>query len=116
MLAWIHEQIAHSSAEQANCDFAGGAAFHRGVVARLREVLPKVEALCARLAELEAVARWIPVTERMPQEGSTVLVWGTACDAALVGWHTRGKWSAHGGKCGLVTHWRPLPDGPEVGL
>lgn len=73
------------------------------------------------LAALREENRWIPCAERLPEEGN-------ANDEKLVydpynGVYTayyRGAWWANRDteRCGIeydnVTHWRPLPAGPEV--
>lgn len=66
--------------------------------------------------------RWIPVTERLPEDRSDVLVvaywherWGV-----YMGWCApeRVAWSVHigiGDRSDIaVTHWMPLPTDPEV--
>lgn len=68
--------------------------------------------------------RWIPVTERLPEDRSDVLVvaywherWGV-----YMGWCApeRVAWSVHigiGDRSDIaVTHWMPLPEPPEVEL
>lgn len=89
----------------------------------------KIEELvdrCARYAEEIAVLRgrqrWIPVTERLPEDRSNVLVvaywherWGV-----YMGWCApeRVEWCVHIGIGDrddvAVTHWMPLPAAPEV--
>ena len=52
--------------------------------------------------------RWIPVTERLPEEGETILVWHKdGYIMLLVNMFDEME---------DVTHWRPLPAGPENGL
>lgn len=80
---------------------------------------------CARYAEEIAVAqerqRWIPVTERLPEDRSNVLVvadwlgrWGF-----YVGWCVpeRAEWSVHVGIRNrsdvAVVYWMPLPELPK---
>ena len=81
---------------------------------------------CARYAEeiavLQEKTRWIPVTERLPEDRSDVLVvaywherWGV-----YMGWCApeRAAWSVHIGigdrNDVAVTHWMPLPEPPGV--
>ena len=68
--------------------------------------------------------RWIPVTERLPEDRGDVLVvaywherWGV-----YMGWCApeRAAWSVHigiGDRSDIaVTHWMPLPEPPEEGM
>ena len=85
-----------------------------------------VSALRARIAELEyandqqeeyilgleAANRWIPVGERLPDEGSAVLVWDM--NAPQVGWLEDGLWQDERQNYLAVTYWIPLPEPPEA--
>lgn len=67
--------------------------------------------------------RWIPVTERLPEEGKNVLGWierdkwdnfdkPTKAEECAIGWQIEGRWhfdgySSRGTKC---LAWRPLPE------
>jgi hypothetical protein len=70
--------------------------------------------------ELEA-RRWIPVTERLPEEGAEVLVRTSGAlasteIAALTVGTTRREWEDLRGELFLgddVTHWMPLPEPPK---
>ena len=90
--------------------------------------IEKLTDRCARYAEeiaaLQERARWIPVTERLPEAGETVLavVYGRAnANVELIGaieLAVRRKYGwlveAWPDLSGTVTHWLPLPAGPEV--
>lgn len=92
----------------------------RGQNEQLREAAALVTKESAELLE----RRWIPVTERLPEDRSDVLVvaywherWGV-----YMGWCApeRVAWSVHigiGDRSDIaVTHWMPLPEPPEVEL
>ena len=89
----------------------------RGQNEQLREAAALVTNESAELLE----RRWIPVTERLPEDRSDVLVvaywherWG-----AYMGWCApeRAAWSVHvgiGDRSDIaVTHWMPLPEPPK---
>lgn len=90
------------------------------------DLIERLTARCARYAEEIAVAqdrtRWIPVTERLPEDRSNVLVvadwlgrWGF-----YMGWCApeRAEWRVHVGIRNrsdvAVVYWMPLPELPEV--
>ena len=72
-----------------------------------------------RLAELVEERRWVPVGERLPEDLRRVMVMAPGLYGAQVAWLLNGKW--HDGigypddaiDC-RVTHWQPLPPGPEA--
>jgi len=73
-----------------------------------------IAALRARIAELEAALRWIPVTERLPEKIKVVNVSDGICVGAgyvcnFGDWILDGKVDMQS-----VTHWMPLPQPPEV--
>lgn len=72
-------------------------------IARARTLLP---ALAARVRELEADARWIPVSERIPKGSEKVLTYTeqTLQRQQVLYW-TKGDERN-------VSHWRPLPKPP----
>ena len=74
-----------------------------------------LKALTAYIAELEEKQRWIPVSERLPENGIRVLTSDVTgyistdfiveLDMSFRTFHLQRK---------LVTHWMPLPQPPEV--
>lgn len=93
------------------------------------DLIEKLTDRCARYAEEIAVAqertRWIPVTERLPEEGVPVLINYIGTDGevhadGVAVWTECGCfwWEGSLADCGEdvavpITHWMPLPDGPE---
>ncbi len=85
-------------------------------------------ALNARIAELEAARRWVPVGERLPEDEGyfQVIVEGNYiadCHCFYVktpfsgaGRHFDAGWYPIGtnSKINNVTHWQPLPAAPEA--
>ena len=82
--------------------------------------LALIERLTAENAALREKQRWIPVTERLPENDGRVLAY---CKDRMI--HDM-KWSwvqdewfdkVSGNRFfeGFVTHWTPLPEAPEVG-
>lgn len=67
---------------------------------------------------VEIIPRWIPVSERLPEEWVDVLVLSECgfCEVAVyLGGHSN-KWRVtwnHDMLDGDVTHWMPLPEPPE---
>ena len=106
-------------------DMVGEDVFHSCYIDRVgldgADLIEKLTDRCARYAEEIAVAqertRWIPVTERLPEVGRRVL----ATSGVFVGEAFRaqsGEWARIYGPWNdflerSVTHWMPLPEGPE---
>ena len=99
------------------------------IVREAAELIEKLTDRCARYAEEIAVAqertRWIPVTERLPEatDGDYVLACVTWKDTHID--YQNAVVMAFVSEDGLVdvemdcvldgvTHWMPLPEGPEV--
>ncbi len=66
------------------------------------------------------VQEWIPVTERLPEEGETVLIFGYWHEKfqplmCYLSPHRKGEWftSVAGQQVYTVTHWMPLPEPPK---
>lgn len=61
--------------------------------------------------------RWIPVTERLPENICPVLVALEGISTAFNGWYHDGKWWTVGAGTRpftqKVTHWMPLPKPPK---
>ena len=67
--------------------------------------------------EYELARRWIPVEERLPEEGVSVLVnhWITGIEMAFRRDDQWGiTWTGFMGSGSGYTHWMPLPEPPEV--
>lgn len=64
----------------------------------------------AENAELEAAQRWIPVSERLPEERQNVL----ALDRTGTAYHWEYSRSLSNIFVSDYTHWMPLPEPPEV--
>jgi hypothetical protein len=95
------------------------------------DLIERLTDRCARYAEEIAVAqerqRWIPVTERLPELqswGASTVVLGLIKnenapslnklhDLTLCVYCDNGIWSMPG-RYAAISHWMPLPDGPEV--
>lgn len=91
--------------------------------------IERLTARCARYAEEIAVAqerqRWIPVTERLPEEGVPVLINYIGTDGevhadGVAVWTECGCfwWEGSLADCEKdvavpITHWMPLPEGAE---
>lgn len=79
-----------------------------------------IDMLMAAPAATPVEQRWIPVTERLPEEREAVLCIGTK-GGMFISNHWRESNTAPGGKIWIngqgwrtFTHWMPLPDAPEV--
>ena len=78
---------------------------------------PIEDALNARISELEAAQRWIPVSERLPERDGFYLVLENVNQVAgYYHWCKVFGWNTDGGRTNIqsVTHWMPLPEPPEV--
>jgi len=73
----------------------------------------EVEILRARVAELEAAQRWIPVTERLPEEGQLVVVFTPINVGDNFRYETL-VWRSRYAKYVNNHLWMPLPQPPEV--
>ena len=79
---------------------------------------PIEDALRKRIAELESAQRWVPVSERLPDNWESVLtidISKSTQDVVSAFYNPEiSLWSTHF-SCDLwVTHWMPLPEPPIV--
>ena len=92
------------------------------------DLIERLTARCARYAEEIAVAqeqtRWIPVTERLPEDGDVVLCWyeyfrfgeyNRMYRTYGIGYYINGMWGGDvsNGRNTKVLAWMPLPEPPE---
>ena len=98
----------------------------RELVRTAADLIEKLTERCARYAEEIAVLqereKWVPVTERLPEvwrndetaELVNYMIYSPDFGVDIGNYHAKaGKWLCVALPC-TVTHWRPLPDGPEV--
>ena len=93
------------------------------------DLIERLTDRCARYAEEIAVAqertRWIPVTERLPEDGDVVLCWyeyfrfgeyNRMYRTYGIGYYINGMWGGDvsSGRNTKVLAWMPLPAPPEV--
>ena len=82
------------------------------------ELARKIMQMHARIAELEAAQRWIPVSERLPETYKPVLTvdMSEATQVPVPAFYNPDTecWSTHFKYDLRVTHWMPLPESPIV--
>ena len=77
--------------------------------------LTDLREMASELLQLREQVRWIPVSERLPDDGDSVLVYfGNVASAFLRddGWWRSAPIPSR--IYSTVTHWQPLPPAPEV--
>ncbi len=70
----------------------------------------RAEAAEAKVAELEAARRWIPVSDGLPEKDGYYLGWSSTYGFEFVYFDTL----FGGGRLSGVTHWMPLPEPPDA--
>lgn len=87
-----------------------------------------IDAQAKEIEKLRAkLPRWIPVAERLPENGVRVLAFNMRAKNKYIGIWTREKDPGDGNDCWFdsagwwyafdeITHWMPLPEPPEVEL
>ena len=63
---------------------------------------------------MEKTKHWIPVTERLPEDGQWVLVWESGRFAYVDKMHN-GKWMIADSNYAIIYYWMPLPEPPKEG-
>jgi len=94
-----------------------------GATAKDWNTRPIEDALQARIAELKDKQRWIPVSERLPDDGDEVIIWAqndweaaTFLNNGVYGlpvWETLRNFDYELNTFDLVTHWKERPEPPE---
>lgn len=86
---------------------------------RAKAAEARAEAAEAKVRELEAASRWIPVTERLPENLQNVLFLADSGDVYM-GTHMKSirQWAGYGlywhdDNYSSITHWQPLPHPPK---
>ena len=74
-------------------------------------IFDEMSALRAEIAKLREERRWISVGEKLPKPGETVLMLMDDRDP-VSGWYENGHFH-NAYDTPYVTHWMPLPPGPE---
>ena len=87
------------------------------IVQEAAELIEKLTGRCARYAEEIAVLqereKWVPVTERLPDQCMDILV-SYRDGHILMGTAMCDDWIEEDLEDGKITHWMPLPDVPGV--
>ena len=87
------------------------------IVREAAELIEKLTGRCARYAEEIAVLqereKWVPVTERLPDQCMDILV-SYRDGHILMGTAMCDDWIEEDLEDGKITHWMPLPDVPGV--
>ena len=86
--------------------------------ARVDSLTEELKAATARIAELEAAQRWIPVSERLPEADGYYWTMDFFKQEQKYKYRQK-KWYDQSGmavefSATHVTHWMPLPKSPEV--
>ena len=115
MLALVHD--ATNAAYNRACATEWGRSVKAAILAEKQTETALVEAIAeleAENARLKAERRWIPVSERLPENISNVLILSRG-EQLIASYHSKySLWYVPFVDKPVVTHWMPLPELPEV--
>ncbi len=84
------------------------------LIAQQEKMCESFEKMGEQIKELESqIPRWIPVEERLPENWVGVIVYSEEMGVLNNGWTVDGKWFDQTTILDDITHWMPLPEGPE---
>lgn len=84
-------------------------------IAAVAELWEAREKILFDITDAFTKARWIPVSERLPELGLSVIGVGGESSPREMWLDLNHQWHmADGSEVDLVTHWMPLPEPPEV--
>ena len=75
------------------------------------EAADLIERLIAENTALREKQRWLPVTERLPEQEGSYIVRTASGSVTIVTFYPEFERFQR-----IFTHWMPLPEAPEVGL
>jgi len=112
----LRKRIAELEAEN---DRLQGAWFKDETICPDGSLKPKVSTLLSRIAELEEKQRWIPVSERLPEDKKHYMTVVMNCfdgsrDVYRLRYYGNGDWFSWSSESNVVTHWKEEPELPEV--
>ena len=85
-----------------------------GMVIELARGIGDIGKLLSHIKELESqIPRWIPVEERLPERWVGVIGYSKEYGILHNVWNKDGQWYDEADVLTDITHWQPLPKGPE---
>ena len=94
--------------------------FFVGVVSQGVSAETKLASLESENASLRERTRWIPVSERLPEDETWVLIWEEGNGVGIAKhilhmplWTTSDGYNIRDRNYSRVTHWMPLPEAPK---
>ena len=87
-----------------------------GIISDAADSIEELSAVVrAQKAVLDKFPRWIPVTERLPEPYTWVLVFAGEHEVAVAAFYDGAQWKDAILNGLIVTHWMPLPEPPKEG-